>query len=288
MKTVQVSGISCAEDFNLRSHVIAYAAAHQVSGDALPSRHKEQLAANDVKWSHGRYDTTIATAAANGQIVVYDLNRPGVELARLHEHNRQVHRIAFNPHQGALLLSGSQDATVRLWDMRELRAGRSIITGGSVDKYALNNEGIRDLQWSPTNGVEFAAGTDNGVIQRWDFRKNKSPVLKIGAHEKTCHSIDWHPDGKHLVSAGADKNIKTWDFSSTDRRAKAIWHLRAPQAVVNIRWRPPCWTSNSQSQEIGNVPSLLHLMTSKTQGFISGTCDAPTYPSDRSINSIPQ
>ncbi|KAL8831897.1 MAG: hypothetical protein Q9191_000610 [Dirinaria sp. TL-2023a] len=246
LKTIQVSGTSCTEEFNLRSHIIAYAAAHKNAGEASSGRYKDHLAANDVKWSHGRYDTTIATAAANGQIVIYDLNRRDVELARLHEHNRQVHRIAFNPHQGALLLSGSQDATVRLWDMRETGVDNGLVSGRSVGKYSLNNEGIRDLQWSPTNGVEFAAGTDNGVIQRWDFRKNNSPLLKVNAHEKTCHSIDWHPDGKHLASGGADKNIKVWDFSSTDRRMKVAWQIRAPQAVLNVRWRPPWSTASGQ------------------------------------------
>jgi len=247
LKTVQVSGASCAEDFNLRSNIVAYAATHDISRNTVSAKHKGQLAANDVKWSNGQYDSTIATAAANGQIVIYDINRPGVELARLHEHSRQVHRLAFNPHHGAYLLSGSQDATVRLWDLRQLGADKSAMTCRSIHNYSLNNEGIRDVRWSPTNGVEFAAGTDNGVIQRWDFRNDKSPLLRINAHENTCHSIDWHPDGKHLVSGGADRNVKIWDFSSTDRRMKACWQLRVPQVVMHVRWRPPCWTVNAQS-----------------------------------------
>lgn len=241
LKTIQVSGSTCVEDFNVRSAIIAYAATHNAVGGAIPAKHKDQLAANDVKWSHGRFDTTICTAAANGQIVIYDVTRAGVEFARLHEHVRQVHRVAFNPHQGALLLSGSQDATMRLWDLRDLAGDRSIMTCRSSYQYPGHNEGIRDLRWSPMNGVEFAAGTDNGVIQRWDLRKTKAPILKVNAHEKTCHSIDWHPDGKHLLSGGADKMVNVWDFSSTDRRKKACWQLRAPQAVLNVRWRPPRW-----------------------------------------------
>lgn len=252
-----MSGATCAEDFNLRSAIIAYAATHNASAGAIPAKHKDQLAANDVKWSHGKFDSTICTAAANGQIVVYDVTRAGVELARLHEHVRQVHRVAFNPHQGALLLSGSQDASMRLWDLRDLAGDRSVMTCRSSYQYPGNNEGIRDLRWSPANGVEFAAGTDNGVIQRWDFRKARAPMLKVNAHEKTCHAIDWHPDGKYLLSGGADKIVNVWDFSSTDRRKKACWQLRAPQAVLNVRWRPPHWGASGGHSGSGNCSQIV-------------------------------
>ncbi|KAL8799412.1 MAG: hypothetical protein Q9182_005897 [Xanthomendoza sp. 2 TL-2023] len=243
LKTIHVTESACTEDFNLRSSIVAYVAAHNSSGATISAKHKDQLAATDVKWSHGNHDTTIATAATSGQIVIYDINRAGVELARLHEHSRQVHRLAFNPFQGALLLSGSQDSTIRLWDLRTLARDGSVLTCRSIHKYPGNSEGIRDLRWSPTEGMEFAVGTDNGVVQRWDFQRPNVPLLKINAHEKTCYSIDWHPDGRHLASGGADKSVKVWDFSSTDRRMKPCWQLRTPKAIHNLRWRPPHWTA---------------------------------------------
>lgn len=246
LKTIQVEDFTCVEDFNLRTNIIAYAATHETSVGAISARHRDQLAAQDVKWSHGNFGTTIATAAANGNIVVYDINRPGVEIARLHEHSRQVHRLGFNPHAPQLMLSGSQDSTVRLWDLRRLAGERSVMTCQSLNTFSGNSDGIRDLRWSPTNGVEFAIGTDNGTIQRWDIRRDNAPLLKINAHEKTCNAVDWHPDGKHIASGGADKNIKVWDFSSSDRRMKHLWQIRAPQAVVNVRWRPACWSSDKE------------------------------------------
>lgn len=113
----------------------------------------------------------------------------------------------------------------------------------SRDQYPGISGGVRDVQWSPTDAVEFAFGTDNGTIQRWDFRHNKSPKQKIPAHDqKTCTSIDWHPDGKHLLSAGVDRTVKIWDFSVDGRRQKPAYVLTTPYPVYRARWRPPYWS----------------------------------------------
>ncbi|CAG5164192.1 uncharacterized protein ALTATR162_LOCUS6620 [Alternaria atra] len=233
LKTVRVQDAKIVDETNLRAAVLNYADSH--------ARQREGLGIHDVKWSHGQFGSHIATAAANGKVILYDLNRASVELTRLHEHTRQVHKLAFNPHQGHLLLSASHDNTVRLWDLRDMR--RDVTVCRSRDHYAGMNGGIRDVQWSPTDAVEFAFGTDNGTIQRWDFRHNKGPKQKITAHDqRICTSIDWHPDGKHLLSAGVDRTVKVWDFSVTGRRQKAAYVLHTPFPVYQARWRPPYWS----------------------------------------------
>ncbi|KAF2138342.1 uncharacterized protein K452DRAFT_311695 [Aplosporella prunicola CBS 121167] len=257
LKTLRIDGTKCAEETNLRAAIINYASHHSATGAHTPTRHRDTLEIHDVKWSHGNYSSHIATAATNGKVVLYDLNRTGVELAQLHEHHRQVHKLAFNPHQGYLLLSASRDATVRLWDLRDMK--KDIMSCPSRDKYSGLSEGIRDVKWSPTDGVEFAFGTENGVIQRWDYRMNRAPKLKINAHDKTCYAIDWHPDGKHLASASADKSVRIWDFSSEIRRQKPAWVIRTPFPVFNASWRPPFWSAESNEQ---GVWQCTHLATS--------------------------
>lgn len=227
------------DETNLRAAVLNYA-------DSRATQ-REGLGIHDVKWSHGQFSSHIATAAANGKVILYDLNRASVELTRLHEHNRQVHKLAFNPHQGYLLLSASQDATVRLWDLRDMR--RDVTICKSRDQYAGINGGIRDVQWSPTDAVEFAFGTDNGNIQRWDYRYNKGPKQKITAHDqRICTSIDWHPDGKHLLSSGVDRTVKVWDLSIVGRRQKPSWVFTTPHPVYKARWRPPYWSGEHEDR----------------------------------------
>ncbi|KAL9097367.1 MAG: hypothetical protein Q9163_006350, partial [Psora crenata] len=239
--TDHITYTSCTETDNLRATIAANTATQETAKEQVSARQRDQLAASDVKWSHGSFDRKIATAAASGQILLYDIDRVGPEWARLHEHNRQVHRLGFNPFGGYLMLSGSQDATIRMWDLRDYAGDRSVITIFSRKRFPGNSDAVRDLRWSPTNAMEFAAATDSGVVQRWDIRKENAPLLKVSAHEKACHTVDWHPDGKHIVSAGADKNVKVWDFSSSDRRLKPVWQLRAPQGVMHARWRPAYW-----------------------------------------------
>ncbi|ENI00693.1 hypothetical protein COCC4DRAFT_205257 [Bipolaris maydis ATCC 48331] len=241
LKTVRVQDARIVDETNLRAAVLNYADSH--------ARQREGLGIHDVKWSHGQFGSHIATAAANGKVILYDLNRASVELTRLHEHTRQVHKLAFNPHQGHLLLSASHDSTVRLWDLRDMRRDATICP--SRDQYHGMNGGIRDVQWSPTDAVEFAFGTDNGTIQRWDFRYTKGPKQKITAHDqRICTSIDWHPDGKHLLSAGVDRTVKVWDFSITGRRQKAAHVLHTPFPVYKARWRPPSWSDDHDDKGI--------------------------------------
>ena len=229
----------------MRNAIVSYSSTHY-GGSALSARHKDQLAVRDVKWSHGNYDRIIATAVANGRIIVYDLHRPGLEFCRFQGHSRQVHRLAFNPHYPAWLLSGSQDSSIRMWDLRMASAEREASTCGSKNLYNGNSDAIRDIRWSPSDGVMFATATDSGAVQLWDYRKTNAPLLRITAHDRSCFSVDWHPDGKHIVTGGTDRQVKVWDFSSSaERRQKPTLQFRTPQAVLNARWRPPSWTKET-------------------------------------------
>lgn len=109
----------------------------------------------DVKWGTLHQKNTIATAGTNGTICLYDA-KVGLLDRQLREHGRQVHKIAFNPVDGRLLLSASQDGTIKLWDLREKKS--RLTFSGRADA-------VRDVQFNAGNAVEFAAAFDNGTIQ---------------------------------------------------------------------------------------------------------------------------
>ncbi|KAJ4520078.1 hypothetical protein ABEF93_001908 [Exophiala dermatitidis] len=237
LKTVHVHDGKVTEDLNLRAAISSYASTHSQVGDA--GKRREYLPARDVRWSTGNWDHIIATAATNGRIALYDLKASGLktEFAWLHEHTGQINKLDFDPSAGYLLLSASQDKSVRLWDLR-------VKPDKAFRRFDIRSA-VRDVRWSPSalEPLDFSICADGGLIQKWDARSPSRPILSISGHEKACYSLDWHPDGRHVISGGFDKYIRVWDFQSDNRRQKPVLQLKAPHAIRNIRWRPPCKVS---------------------------------------------
>jgi WD40 repeat protein len=237
LKTVRIDQGKATEDLNLRSSIVSYASTHGSPKGDTATRRRDYLPARDVKWSNGQLlPHLVATAAANGRISLYDVNAAGsrIELAWLHQHTGQINKIDIDPFAGRYLLSASQDRTVRLWDLRDPKAAKS--------KYRFDvRAGVRHVAWSPKEGndFDFAVCADGGLIQNWDARNTLGPKLSIHAHDTGCYSLDWHPDGRHVVSGGFDKYVRVWDFKTDLRRQKPAYSFRVPQAVRSVSWRPP-------------------------------------------------
>lgn len=84
-----------------------------------PASVQQHLPANDVAWGlKSRGGIMLSTAAASGAVVLWSLS-PGSSTGKLEriltEHSRAVNRVTFHPSEGSLLLSASQDGSMKLW-----------------------------------------------------------------------------------------------------------------------------------------------------------------------------
>ncbi|KAI9249009.1 WD40-repeat-containing domain protein [Sporodiniella umbellata] len=186
---------------------------------------------NDVKWGNNATKQKVATAATNGAIILWDLNKVGRKSERvITEHSRAVNRISFQPENGNILLSASQDGLMKCWDFRDPRNSAKF-------RFEGKSESVRDVQFNPVNAFEFAAAFETGTIQKWDIRNPKALYdRKLNAHNGPCLTVDWHPSGKLVASGGRDRTIKVWDMSSDSRRP--LYTIRTVASVSRIQWRP--------------------------------------------------
>lgn len=98
---------------------------------------------NDVVWNLVD-ENLLATAAMNGAVVIWNLQRnlkSKVEFVFTtdHHHRRTVNTICFHPTEFHYLLSGSQDGTMKLFDLRKREAASTFLSKTeSVSKFRLN------------------------------------------------------------------------------------------------------------------------------------------------------
>lgn len=246
-------GFNVSEGVDIRAAITS----HKTSG-ARASIVSDQLNIRDVKY-HG--NSRVFTACATGRVFAYDLARIGtggserLELIQTQEDSRQVNSLDVNPHLRSWLLSGSQDGIARVFDTSAALPTRSgILTFRQRFSPLKSNDPIRQVAWSPSVGHELACCTEAGVILKWDVRQPGRPLLRINAHEKACSAIAWHPDGRHLISAGWDAKIHVWDFSKeADKRQKPKWTISTPAPVSAMAWRPGLWSATGQTTRTAQV-----------------------------------
>ncbi|XP_023172030.1 GATOR complex protein WDR24 isoform X1 [Drosophila hydei] len=182
---------------------------------------------NDVAWS--TLDSNIlATAATNGVVSVWDLSKFGrqKQLLVYNEHERTAHTVTFHSTEANILISGSQDGTIKSFDIR---------CDTSVNTYFSNSESVRDLKFSPHSPNVFSAVSENGTVQLWDMRKWDKCMVQFTAHSGPIYTCDWHPTRNWLATGSRDKQIKVWNM---DGRASLEYTIHTIAVVGRVKWRP--------------------------------------------------
>jgi WD40 repeat protein len=128
-------------------------------------------------------------------------------LRTLAGHTGWVNSVAFSPASpgGALLASGSDDNTVRLWRVSD---GQHLRT---LEVYTASVYGVA---FSP-DGTLLAAGADDGTVRLW--RTSYTLAGTGGQHSRTLTghtrpvlSVAFSPDGTLLASGSRDDTVRLW------------------------------------------------------------------------------
>ena len=117
-------------------------------------------------------------------------------------HTAFVNNLAFKPNS-YLLASGSNDNTVRIWDVGDNNNLRHVRTlRGHTDH-------IRSVAWSP-DGRTLASASKDGTVRLWN-PDNGINFAVLRGHTKSVEGVAWHPDGRILASASWDTTVRLWD-----------------------------------------------------------------------------
>ncbi|CAA6660888.1 unnamed protein product [Spirodela intermedia] len=179
---------------------------------------------------------------------VWDVTRSQVFLER-REHERRMWSIDFSLTDPTKLASGSDDGTVKLWNINQNGSTGTIKTKANV----------HSVQFPPDSAWSLAVGPANYRIYLYDLRSARAPLCILVGHAKTVSYVKF-VDSSTLVSASTDNSLKLWDLSAASSRV-----LESPHFLRGLIQLFPIWNISSQlSPSVPLSPPLLYLSTCRT------------------------
>ncbi|KAF2638311.1 putative U5 snRNP complex subunit [Massarina eburnea CBS 473.64] len=170
------------------------------------SGHKQAIL--DLHWS--RDSKVLFSASADMHLASWDVET-GERIRRHPGHSEVINCMDVSKRGEEMLVSGSDDGYIGLWDTRTKEAVSFIQTEFPITAIALSEAG-NEL---------FTGGIDND-IKVWDLRKKAVTYALLG-HADTVTSLQLSPDNTQLLSNAHDSTVRTWDvrpFAPADRRIK--------------------------------------------------------------------
>ena len=121
---------------------------------------------------------------------------------KLTGHDHRVDSVAVSP-DGTWLASGSDDHTVKLWDVQTGEC-RATLTG--------HTDCIRSVAITP-DGQRILSGSFDQSLRIWDAGSGVE-LAKLEGHTGKIWSVVALPDNHRALSVGYDMRLRLWEFAS--------------------------------------------------------------------------
>lgn len=182
----------------------------------------------DLQWS--RDSEIVYSASADMHLASWDLTS-GTRIRRYVGHEEVINTMDISRRGEELLISGSDDSTIGIWDPRSKHAVDYIQTEFPITAVAISAAG---------NEI-YSGGIDND-IRVWDLRK-KAVVYSMLGHSDTVTSLRVAPDSQSLLSYAMDSTVRTWDirpFAPTERHIRTFDGTTAgiEKNLLGCSWDP--------------------------------------------------
>ncbi|KAK2968446.1 hypothetical protein RJ640_004452 [Escallonia rubra] len=169
---------------------------------------------SSICWN-GYIKSQIASSNFEGVVQVWDVTRSQVFM-EMREHERRVWSVDFSLADPTMLASGSDDGSVKLWNINQAILFLHLVDGVSVGTIK-TKANVCCVQFPSDSGNSLAFGSADHKIYYYDLRNSKMPLCTLIGHNKTVSYIKFI-DSKNLVSASTDNTLKLWDLSMCTSR----------------------------------------------------------------------
>lgn len=189
----------------------------------------EQLTLRGTLVGHSGWVTSIATTAENPDmilsssrdksVIVWTLTREegnyGYPRRALRGHNHFVSDVVISS-DGQFALSGSWDATLRLWDIN---------SGVCTRRFVGHTKDVLSVAFSADNR-QIVSGSRDKTVKLWNTLGECKYTIVEDGHSEWVSCVQFSPSttAPVIVSAGWDKLVKVWQLSNCKLRTNLAGH----------------------------------------------------------------
>ena len=157
-------------------------------------------------------------------------------------HASTVLSVGCSPN-GTRVVTGSQDKTIRIWDVESGSVVGEPLTGhtSSVDSVAYSPDGRRII-----------SGSYDRTIRIWDAETGALVGNPLYGHTDSVRSVACASNGRHIISGSNDSTIRIWDFEANTEAGKPNETNTYPVQSVN-------YSSDGQNTASGPYDGTTHV-----------------------------
>ncbi|MEM7014829.1 MAG: hypothetical protein AAF585_25495, partial [Verrucomicrobiota bacterium] len=129
----------------------------------------------------------------------------------------------------------SHDGTKLAYDQGDRVLIRDLDSGEIIDETEISRPA--NYIWSPDDRM-VVVSSELGEIRIRDI-ESKRWVAELIGHSRYVGSMDWHPNGRRLVSSGIDQTVRIWelDFEAESFQQMAVLRYHEGE-IYEVAWSP--------------------------------------------------
>ena len=195
-------------------------------------------------------DKQYLAAAGNPHIRLFEVHTSNPQPVTSYDgHSGNVTAVGFE-REGRWMYSGSDDGTLKIWDLRSGGYQREYESRGAVTTCALH-----------PNGTELISGDQNGNIRVWDLTANACSCELVPEVGVAIRSVTIAGDGSLVVAANSNGTCYVWKLqrgAKTTTHFEPLHKLQAHNAyVLKCLLSPDCrllaTTSSDKTVKLWNL-----------------------------------